>query len=92
MALAPKPKKVDASAELIALIRQMSEQQNEVLKVAMEAQKAQAEVLSKWMAMFTPSATPTPSTTEEERMRLREEMDKAQWDPVSFDPFSGDLQ
>jgi hypothetical protein len=87
-------KKADLSEELVLLVKEMMKQQAEVLKVAMETQKSQAEVLNKWIGMFTPQAQPYKSTTEDERAKLREEMDAAQWEPVTapmFPDTDGDL-
>lgn len=67
----------------MSLVREMVKQQAEVLKVAMEAQKAQAEVLSKWMGMFAPSPTPHQSTSEMDRAVMRESMEKSHdWEPI----------
>lgn len=85
-----KPEQPETS-ELVALIRDLVTQQSKVLEVAMETQKAQAEVLQKWIGMFAPPAQPEPSTSMEDRERLREEMEREGWDPVDFDPFKMDL-
>lgn len=83
----PQPQ-LDSTGEFVSLIRELIQQQNEVLKVAMETQKSQADVLAKWIGMFTPQGPPSHSTTEEERAKLREEMEAGEWGPVDFDPFN----
>lgn len=70
--------------ELLVLIKELMKSQAEVLKVAMETQKSQAEVLNKWLSMFQPQ-TPNKSTTEEERIAIREQMEAAEWDPIGPD-------
>lgn len=76
--------------ELIALVGEMMKQQAEVLKVAMETQKAQAEVLNKWIGMFSPQGQPNKSTTEEERAKIREEMEAGEWEPMTAPLFPSD--
>lgn len=69
-------------AELVAVIKDLSIQQNKVLEAAMAAQVAQAEVLSNWMKLFQPGGPPTKSTTEEERILHREATAaETEWEP-----------
>lgn len=86
----PRSPKANISEELILLVREMMTQQAEVLKVAMETQKSQAEVLNQWIKMFTPQSQPQKSTTEEERIRMREEMEAGEWEPLDMNPFPSD--
>lgn len=82
----PKTPKAEISEELLALVRDLIKQQADVLKVAMETQRAQAEVLNKWMGMFTPQqSAPNKSTTVDERALLKAEMGLAEWDPLDPD-------
>ncbi len=91
---APKPRKPKATSEelvheLISLVRDQMKGQNEVLAMAMESQKASADILSKWMAMFTPSGAPLKSSTEDERARVKAEVEaETEWEPFDF---SGEL-
>lgn len=83
MGLKTPAKNANLSEELIHLVRDMMRQQADVLKVAMDTQKAQADVLNKWIGMFTPQGTPAKSTSVDEREQLRMEMEAAEWDPLT---------
>ncbi len=85
----PKPDQTELVMELITLVRDQMKGQNDILAVAMETQKANADVLAKWIGMFTPQAQPLKGSSADERAILREEMAASdEWEPVDF---SGDL-
>jgi hypothetical protein len=67
--------------ELVGVVRDTLTQQQHILQQLALAQQSQTELLSTWMRLMTPPATPTPSTTADQREALRAAAE-ADWEPV----------
>jgi hypothetical protein len=74
-------------ADLVELIRDQQTQHARLMEAMLAAQTAQAHVMQSWLDMFKPSATPTPSTSPDERQVLREAREAEAWDPLAMNPF-----
>lgn len=84
--VAPKARKPDQTElvmELITLVRDQMKGQNAILEAAMDAQRASADVLAKWMGMFTPQTTPLKGSSADERALMREQAQaESEWEEI----------
>lgn len=80
--LAPAPHAPVLVDELLALVRELSAQQQRVLEQVVASQAATTDMMKTWLQMFVPSPTPLASTTEEMRAKLREEREIQDWEPM----------
>lgn len=81
---AQKPDQTELVMELITLVRDQMKGQNAILQAAMASQQASADVLAKWMGMFTPTQQPLKGSSADERAILREELAREdEWEAVS---------
>lgn len=79
---AVQPPPADPTHDLIALIRELSQQQQRVLEQVVASQTATTDMMKTWLQMFVPSPTPLASTSEDVRAKLREEREIAEWGPL----------
>lgn len=73
---------VAESTELMELVRLMVQQQSQVLAQMTSAQMATTDLMKTWMQMFTPTSTPLPSSSADERALRAAERQLEQWDPL----------
>ena len=68
--------------ELLELMRQQQTQNTKIIESMMEAHAAQAQVFKSWLDMFKPSETPLKATSPEDRVKIREQMEADEWEPI----------
>jgi len=68
--------------ELIGVVRDTMRQQQQILQQMATSQQAQTELLTTWMRLMSPAATPTPSTSLEDRAAIKAAAEAADWEPV----------
>jgi hypothetical protein len=73
--------------ELLELMRQQQTQNTKIIESMMEAHAAQAQVFKSWLDMFKPSETPLKATSPEDRVKIREQMEADEWEPMTANPF-----
>jgi len=72
----------DTLADLLSLLRDQQAQNSRLIESMMEAHVAQTEVFKSWLDMFKPQASPLNSTSPDDRARLREAAEAAEWEPM----------
>lgn len=80
-----RPRKVQPDTqlltELVGVVRDTMRQQQHILQQLALAQQSQTDLLTTWMKLMTPSATPVASTSPEDRAAIKAAAD-GDWEPI----------
>ena len=68
---------------MFTLLKDQMAQNQQLMERMLQAQIAQAEVLSSWIGMFKQPAEPLPSSSADERAERQALAETSQWEPLT---------